>query len=73
MSNLYWDDIASALEVALCSSTIPEGLRPMLIQAIAELRAAKNISASPAVLNYLKTDLDAWGEEVYEIEMGAPR
>lgn len=37
----HWDDIASALESVLDSDEIPRGLRPMLVQAIAELRESQ--------------------------------
>lgn len=42
MNDLHWDDLPGALETALFSESIPKGLRPMLIQAIAELRANRS-------------------------------
>lgn len=33
-----WDDVAAALEDALRTWEVPNGLRPMIIQAITEIR-----------------------------------
>ena len=56
--NEYWSDIASALEAMLEVPSMPKGLKPMIVQAIVELRALKQaheIKADPAVLEMLKT------------------
>lgn len=55
----YWDDIASALEDVLETEPVNmPGLKAMIIQAIAELRALKQgtaIKANPAVLEYIQS------------------